>query len=217
MNRVLGILLLLSWCVALLFVRVMKSGTVTYAFLLWNLILAIVPAVAASAFSRACRRDGAVALPLVCGLAWLAFLPNAPYIATDFLHLRPRPPVPLWFDVALLLSCTVAGLLLCYVSVAEVQSALRRRLGVVQSWLCAIAALFLCGFGIYLGRFLRWNSWHVLTDPFGLLADVVARVTNPLAHPRTVAITVLYGVGLVVGYGVFCGMGGGEREVSGSR
>jgi len=211
MNRAAAIALLLLWCVALLFVRVVHSGKVTYVFLVWNLILAIVPAAAASAFARACRREGAVALPLVCGLAWLAFLPNAPYIATDFVHLRPRPPVPLWFDAALLLSCTIAGLLLCYVSVAEVQSALRRRFGDAPSWLCATGALFLCGFGIYLGRFQRWNSWQVVTDPLALLADVLARVANPLAHPRTMAITVLYGVGLIVGYGVFWGLGGGAK------
>lgn len=131
---------------------------------------------------------------------WLAFLPNAPYILTDFVHFRHRPPVPLWYDLALLLSCAGTGLLLGYASLANVQSFIARRFGPRVGWLTAVASLVLSAFGIYLGRFLRWNTWDMVTNPIALLTDVAPRVLNPFAHPRTTGVTVVFGGMLVLGY-----------------
>jgi len=132
--------------------------------------------------------------------AWILFLPNAPYIATDFVHLAPSPPVPLWFDVALILSCAATGLLLGFSSVAEVQAVITRSSGRATGWGVAVGALLLSGFGIYLGRFLRWNSWDALVRPKELARYVAPRASHPLSHPRTFAVTLIYGVGLVLGY-----------------
>ena len=191
---------LLLWCGLLLAARVVRSGSLMYFFLAWNLFLAVIPALAAWMLAREDRRNSPVVVQLFWAGLWLAFLPNAPYIVTDLLHLRVRPPVPLWYDSALLLSCAVTGLLLGYASVADVQRFVARRFGPVVSWLCAATALLLSGFGIYLGRFLRWNSWNILTDPLSLAADVASRVFNPWAHPRTLAVTAVYSTGLFVGY-----------------
>src|ERR1044072_7559463 len=148
---------LLFWCGALLAIRVVHSHTLTYAFLVWNLFLAVVPAIAAMLFVRVRSKLARVVWLLI----WLAFLPNAPYIATDFVHLRARPGAPLWFDVALLLSSAATGILLAFTSVADVQSVIAERWGQLIAWTFALAVLVLCGFGIYLGRFLRWNSWDL--------------------------------------------------------
>jgi uncharacterized membrane protein len=67
-------------------------------------------------------------------------------------------------------------------------------------WLLAIAALLLSGFGIYVGRFLRWNSWDTLTNPRGLVLDAGHQVIHPLSYPRALGVTVVYGVGLLLGY-----------------
>jgi len=152
---------LIAWCGALLFVRVMRSHSGAYLFLVWNLILAIVPAAAAIWFAQARSR----VTQSVGFVIWLLFLPNAPYILTDFVHLRERPGIPLWFDIALLLSFAGTGLLLGYSSLADVQGVVAKRFGHVASWATAFTALILSGFGIYLGRFLRFNSWDVLSDP----------------------------------------------------
>ena len=196
--RALAFGLLLSWCFAMLVFRVFWSGTVSYVFLIWNLFLALIPAAAAEMLARAAAERRAS--QWMWGAAWLLFLPNAPYIATDFLHLRARPHVPLWYDVALLASCAITGLLLGYVSLLDVQRVVRERAGAAVAWLCACAALLLSAFGIYLGRFQRWNSWDILTEPWMLLADIADRVLNPLSHPRTVGVTAVYGGALVVGY-----------------
>jgi uncharacterized membrane protein len=196
MSRTAVFALLLTWCGALLFFRIARTGTVTYVFLVWNLFLAVIPAVAAAMLGRARTRFGQV----TCAGLWLLFLPNAPYLVTDFVHLRPRPPMPLWYDIALLLSCAATGLLLGYVSVADMQRVVAKRFGTATSWCCAALGLMLSGFAIYLGRFLRWNSWDIVADPTGLLAQILMRLANPIAHPRTYGVTAVYGVGLLLGY-----------------
>jgi len=177
-----------------------RTGTLTYAFLGWNLFLATIPAFAARRFARADEQRRSIALLVAWGLLWLAFLPNAPYIVTDFVHLRLRPPAPLWYDIALLLVCSATGLLLAFSSIADVQRVIERRFGTVAGWLSTSLVLMLSAFGIYLGRFLRWNSWDVATNPMAVLEDASSRIINPLAHPRTLAFTVIYGGSLLIGY-----------------
>jgi uncharacterized membrane protein len=205
-RRTLLLIVLLGWCVALLLLRVWRSGVLTYSFLVWNLILAVVPAVAAVVLRSLSDRKGRAPLKAAAFLVWLCFLPNAPYIATDFMHLKVRAPVPLWFDIALLGSCAAAGVLLGYASVADVQVALSRRFRPAVGALVACGSLFICGFGIYLGRFLRWNSWDVLTAPRALAVEIADRFLNPLSHPRTWAVSVIYGLALVLGYAVLHGV-----------
>ncbi|HJQ40226.1 MAG TPA: DUF1361 domain-containing protein [Thermoanaerobaculia bacterium] len=205
MTRAAAVAVLIAWCFVLLAMRILWSGTWSYAFLVWNLFLAGVPLVAALVLSRA-RSRAAIA---VSAVTWLAFLPNAPYIATDLMHLRPRAFVPLWYDVVLLLSSAVAGILLGYISLTLVQQAIRARIGAAAGWIAVTAVLFLSAFGIYLGRFRRWNSWELITDPWTLLADAGARIV----HPRTLGVTIVYGLTLVVGYVVFHLLFADQRRV----
>lgn len=193
--------LLLGWCAALLTVRVLRSGSLMYAFLVWNLFLAVIPAFAAWRLER----QRSAPMQTMWLAVWLAFLPNAPYLVTDFVHLRPRSGIPLWYDIALLASCAATGLLLGYASVADVQRFIARRFGETQAWLCSAFALLLCGAGIYLGRFLRWNSWDVLFNPIDILASL---------RPRGVSITLVYGCGLVIGYLAFRAFASAERARS---
>lgn len=188
------------WCFCLLVLRVERSGSLMYVFLWWNLFLAWIPWVAARAFRASSRRRAFAALQFGWFALWLLFLPNAPYIATDLLHLMPRPPVPLWYDLALLLSYAGTGLLLGYGSLIEVQTAVEERFSRMMGWIVAAGSLGLSGFGIYLGRFLRWNSWEVLTDPAGLFYDILDRLLNPASHLRTYAVTLIFGSGLLLGY-----------------
>jgi uncharacterized membrane protein len=201
--RLTALAILIAWCFALIGMRVAWSGSFTYLFLVWNLLLASIPVAAALMFRRALSAGRARASAAVWAVAWLAFLPNAPYIATDLMHLRPRSFVPLWYDVAMLLSCAITGIILGYVSIEEVQRAVRSRVSAAAAWVGIAAVLFLSAFGIYLGRFRRWNSWELVTDPLSLLIDASSRLFHPLSHPRTLAVTFVYGFTLLVGYVVF--------------
>jgi len=195
--------LLLAWCAALLFARVWRAESLMYAFLVWNLFLAVIPFAAAS---RLERERSPVRQTMWLGL-WLAFLPNAPYLVTDFVHLRARPPVPVWFDIALLTSCAATGLLLAYTSVADVQHFIAKRFGAPMAWAAATSALILSGAGIYLGRFQRWNSWDILANPVAIVLSI---------RPRAVSVTLVYGVGLVVGYLAFRALSAAGSETAAS-
>src|SRR5581483_11753385 len=141
----------------------------------WNLTLAWIPLVVALVVYD-CYRRGAGLLVLSPAIAlWLIFLPNAPYIVTDFVHLEPRG-VPLWFDGALLSAFAQTGVLLGFVSLYLMHAVVRDRFGVPAGWLFALGALPLTSAGMYVGRFLQWNSWDVLVRPGQLLAQVAARV-----------------------------------------
>lgn len=198
--RFLLFMMLLCWCGALLLFRSARTGSLALGFLAWNLFLAAVPAVAAWLFARAMGKNSSMVERVGWFALWLIFLPNAPYIITDFVHLTPQPGIPLWYDIALFVSCAGTGLLLGYTSIADVQFVIARRFSTLVGWLLVLAAILLSGFGIYLGRFLRWNSWDTVTSPRQLSVEIADRVMNPLSNPQTVGVTVVYGVGLFLGY-----------------
>jgi len=194
---------LLLWCGLLIATRVFVSGSRTYAFLGWNLFLAAVPLFASIGLQRAAARGRGILFQILLFSLWLLFLPNAPYILTDLVHLSPRPPIPEWYDLVLLLSCAQTGLVLGYVSLVQVQSVVQSRLNATAGWIVALGSLLLCGYGIYLGRFQRWNSWAVVDDPAGLFLTVAAHLLDPLAHPRAMGVTLVFGFALCIGYVAF--------------
>lgn len=179
---------------ALWVVRTTWAG-VALEFLPWNLFLAGIPWVAALAFVAARGRAALAA----SGAAWLLFLPNAPYLLTDLVHLRPRAGVPHSFDVLLFGAFALAGCVLGWSSLELVHTRLARALGRVRAAAVVVLVLFLVGFGVYLGRFLRWNSWDVVVEPGALAAEAVAA----LATPRALAFSLAFGALVGAGYLVF--------------
>jgi uncharacterized membrane protein len=175
----------------MLAVRVTVSDQLSYAFLVWNLFLAGLPVLFALGSETALRHGRRVGAG-VLGVGWLLLFPNSPYLVTDLIHLRERPPAPLWFDALILVSAAVAGLLAGFVSLHLMQGAVARLWGAVAGWLTAVAVLGLSGFGVYLGRFVRYNSWDVLTRPRTLL--------YPASDRRAIAVTALFSSFLLVTY-----------------
>lgn len=188
------------WCLVLLAARMWYAGYSTFAFLAWNLFLAIVPVVAAIALRSLSQQSGALVGRGVAFVVWLAFLPNAPYLITDLIHLRSRPPVPPWYDLAMLATFAATGVLLGYASVADVEAAVARHLGRGAGTTVALVSLALCGPGIYLGRFLRWNTWDIVMSPDAIAGQAAAGLLDPLAYQRAWVFSAIYGVSLVLGY-----------------
>ena len=181
--------------------RVWRSESVTFRFLVWNLVLAWIPYLCSLWAAHLHRRyPGRWWLLLPAGLSWLAFFPNAPYIVTDFWHLQARPPIPVWYDIGMLSAFALSGLFLAVFSLRIIHDLVRQHVGAVLGWLFAAVALGLGGLGIYLGRFLRWNSWDLVFHPRGVLTDVAVRLADPLAHPQAVGVTVLFAAILFVCY-----------------
>ena len=194
--------MLLFWCASMIAVRIDRTGSGYYRFLIFNLILAGVPLFFSTMLRIATQRrfHWMVQLPLY--VLWLLFLPNAPYILTDILHLTRASDAPAWYDLALLLSCAGTGLLMGYLSLLDVQGIMARRFGVACGWIFALVSLVLSGFAIYLGRFLRWNSWDVIVEP-ARVVSILGAMTQPWAHRGALAVTFIFGVILTLGYITF--------------
>jgi uncharacterized membrane protein len=181
-----ALVLLSLFSVALIGVRYLYSSEPLFGGLIWNLFLAWIPfGLAILIYDR--HRAGTRPLYLLpVAVLWLLFLPNAPYIVTDFKHLVPSPVVPLWVDIVVITAPAWTGMLLGFLSLYLVQSVVRDLAGARLAWAAAVAVLGLASFGIYLGRVLRWNSWDVLTHP-RLLSDLDV----VLVDPRAIGMTVL--------------------------
>ena len=189
MNSYKKIIIPLTFSLILLLIRVFLTGQLTYAFLAWNLFLAWIPFVISQKLSVANNWWKI----LLLFSAWLLFLPNAPYIITDFLHLRQRPPIPYWYDILLLFSAALNGLLLGLASLLVVEKFLIQRYGNRISALLMFCSFFLSSFGVYIGRYLRWNSWDIITNPNDIASDILERVLNPFDHFGTWSVTFLFG------------------------
>ena len=186
-------------CAMLIVARGLYLHDLKFRFLAWNLFLALIPAFSGAMMARsdAARMRG---VPWFWAAVWLLFLPNAPYLITDLVHLQPRPPVPYWFDILIFATFAGAGILAAYSSFRDVQHVITRRFGRTAGWAVLALAAFASGFGIYLGRDARLNSWDVFTRPHNLLPAITERLFTPWTQPRALAVTVLYGAVILYGY-----------------
>lgn len=197
----LGVLSLL--CFGFSLFRIDYSNTQTFFFLNWNLFLAFIPWALTTLLMF--RSDGKVNKYLLMGVlfCWLLFFPNAPYILTDLFHLRLDTNMPIWFDLVLILSFAWTGLLFGLLSLMDIEIMIRRTLKTPWSMAVISILLFVSSFGIYVGRYLRWNSWDIIADPFSLIYDVGHRIIKPWEHPRAWGLTIFMGVFLNMIYWSF--------------
>ncbi|MDD5370127.1 MAG: DUF1361 domain-containing protein [Anaerolineaceae bacterium] len=170
------------------------SGSNNYAFLVFNLGLAWIP-FAAAVVATAARRSRItfyLVMP-ICTLIWLMFFPNAAYLLTDFQHLAfANGNSPLWFDVIIMVWFAWTGLLLGITSLYLMQAIVTRTLNPIMGWIFAIGATILSSVGVYLGRFLRWNSWDLLQDPLPIAKDLYGIVRHPFSNLPTHVFTILF-------------------------
>ena len=177
-----------SVSVALVLVRFIPSHQFVYFNLVWNLFLAWLPL--GFAFFAARLRASRLCF-LALGFLWLLFLPNSPYLVTDLVHLKPRAPVPFWFDILLVQSFVLTGLLLGFLSLYLMHRLVSRFYGWRIGWVFTLVMIGLTGFGIYLGRFERWNSWDFFTSPFALSSDIFKLLIHPRANKTAFVFTTL--------------------------
>jgi uncharacterized membrane protein len=182
----------------LLAARWLRTGSADYAFLLWNLFLAWLPL----GFVLAAERMEKLHWQVPWLVLWLLFFPNAPYLVSDLMHLRTRV-APLWYDTAMLAAFALAGLVLAVAALRVMRVIVQARAGAIAAWSAILGACALSGFGVYLGRFLRLNSWDAFLNPLGLFHLTAARLTAPQAHPQTWGVSVVFATLLLAVYVAF--------------
>lgn len=193
--------LLLSFNFFLIFFRIFYAKEAYFLFLVWNLFLAFLPLVFIQGAYFLKRREAKPFVVLVVAGFSLLFLPNSPYIITDLFHLKYwNHSAPLWFDTLLIFSYASTGIVLFYATVLVMEKLLKVYFQSKTATVLLLGILFLNAFGIYLGRYMRFNSWDIVSNPMHLITEILSYVTDPLGHPRTWGITFTYGMLFFVGY-----------------
>jgi len=184
--------------VGLVLFRMFYTGHLLFAFLVWNLFLAFVPYVISKQMTKTSIKSKWKFL--LCVFAGLLFIPNAFYIITDLFHLDMNETVPLWFDLALLLSFAWSGILFGILSVRQMEKLFEKNFNKKFDLLFILPVMALNGFGIYIGRYLRFNSWDVLTNPLQLIQYIVYLFIHALRNRfdwsmiiyNTILLTLIY-------------------------
>ena len=192
-------MLMLSVALTMLLIttRIVLTHSLTYIFFAWNIFLAIIPLVISSYLLKQ-NRLGIKSIIFL--FVWLLFYPNAPYIITDFFHYVERPPVPYWFDLLICISAVWNGLIIGLISLIQVEQFLSRHLKQVIVKAIVLTSFILCGYGIYIGRYLRFNSWDIITDIDGLFDASLQRFIHPFHHITTWSFTFLFAAMMAVFY-----------------
>ena len=182
-------------------------------YLVWNLVLAWIPLFFAAVFTMVRRRVWLI--PLV--LAWLAFLPNAPYLVTDLVHLAEG--VELWRHVLQFGVAAWTGIILGVVSLHLVHDRLQREFGLVIGWIAVVLSIGLCALGVVIGRFQRWNSWDLVTRPDAVATTTLDWVRSPFADVRStgvaLAVAAFFGLAYLTVWSLCVPVGG--RHLLGVR
>ena len=184
----------------LLLFRIKYLKSFYFLFLIWNIILAIVP----YAITMYLKTMSFSKISMVFWFCiWLLFLPNAPYIITDLLHLKVSSTSMLWLDVLVILSFALTGLLLFYLTLRDMTKIIEDYYPKLNlKWLTPII-FFLCAFGVYLGRFIRYNSWEIISNPMNLLSDIFEMIVYPNQNIQVWIFTLGFGLFIWVGYSLF--------------
>lgn len=181
-------------CVLLVAARIAYSDSIRYTNLVWNLFLAWIPFVLAYlAYTLSWKKWLLYFVIPVTTFLWLIFFPNAPYILTDLQHLaKESTSAPLWYDVIVMVWFSWTGLLLGLVSLYLMHYIIQRMFGRATGWAFVFIVSGLSSFGVYLGRFVRFNSWDLLNDPKEIVVTILGMAIDP--SMRLIAFTILFAV-----------------------
>jgi uncharacterized membrane protein len=169
----------------------------------WNLFLAFIPwALSSVAILKPEIQKSRLKMGILF-VVWLIFFPNAPYILTDLFHLQVYSTMPLWFDLILILFFAWTGLLFGFFSLWNFEQILGKIIHKKLIPVFSFFLLFIGSFGVYLGRYLRLNSWDIISNPFAIFNSVGDRIINPTEHIGTWGMTILMGFLLNTMYWTF--------------
>lgn len=187
----------------LIITRVVLFGSYTYLYLLWNLFLAFLPFMISSVL-LAHHRSGAFSTTMMItgGILWLLVFPNAPYVVTDLIHIGTTgKSVTLLYDSIMLFVTGWSGLLFGLYSLSHIEEILHSRVTRIRT--VELVLMLIClasGFGMYLGRFLRFNSWDIVADPLTLVSSLGGRLFVSDARAHVVGYTLLFSIFIYVSY-----------------
>jgi uncharacterized membrane protein len=189
-----------EFSMVLLFIRILGTGYLSYGFLAWNLFLGYVPYFISGWLTQHKEVFQSRIKLLGVLLCWLLFIPNSFYILTDLFHLYKMGNGHSWFDLTLIMSFAWNGILLGVLSMQQMEKLLKSTKGRYVSGIVIAAVMWLNAVGVYIGRYMRYNSWDVITNPFALCSEVFEMMINPYDYRYVWAMTVCFGAFMVIIY-----------------
>lgn len=171
-----------------------------FTFLVWNLFLAFIPYAITGWLVQ--NKDWIENRLKFCFIfiVWLLFIPNSFYIITDLFHLGNFADMPLWYDLAMILSFAWNGLVLGILSVRQMEKIIATSLFVRTELFFIWPVMFLNALGVYVGRYLRFNSWDLITDPFHLIRDMASLIIHPVQYKSAWAMVVCFSIFMTLMY-----------------
>jgi uncharacterized membrane protein len=185
----------MAFSIALVAARIAYTGKLTFIWLTWNLFLAWLPYRISSWLQQQPAVQTNKWKLMAISIIWLLFIPNAFYILTDLFHLGSHHNVPNWFDLTLIISFAWNGLLLGILSVRQMEKIMQQFVSGWHELLFIYPIMWLNALGVYIGRYLRFNSWDIVTNPFGLTKYILTMLWHPLQYK--------YAWGMVACFSVF--------------
>ena len=178
-------------CIAMVLARMLYAENIKLIFLIWNLFLAWIPYHTSRKLLDLGNKNKLkfYGILTIC----ILFLPNSIYLVTDLIHLKPRLGVPFWYDVVILFSFSVIGLIYSTISFIQLERVLTKIIKLKWTLVSLFILALMSGYGVYMGRVLRWNSWDALVNPLSVLLDCVHKLLNPIAYPAAYGFTLVYG------------------------
>ena len=185
----------MGFSVVLVMARIMYTGKFTFIWLIWNLVLAWIPYVISSWFQkRPAVQEHRLKFAAV-SLIWLLFIPNSFSILTDLFHLGKSTNLPNWFHCTLTIAFASNGLLLGVLSVRQMEKIMQPHLRGKHELLFIYPIMWLNALGVYIGRYPRFNSWDIITNPFALIAYLIKLICHPIQW--------MYAWGMVACFSIF--------------
>ena len=171
-----------SFSILLWAIRFIATGSLMHGFLIWNLFLAYVPYRITNYLDKAVSKIKDRVTFWLIFFSWLLFIPNSFYIITDLFHLDEGRSAPQWYDLALIFSFAWNGIILGILSLHKMERVIEEKFNRKIKLLFIYGIMWLNALGIYIGRYLRFNSWDIITNPFGLTADIVYLCVHPFRN-----------------------------------
>lgn len=173
----------------------------SFIYILWNIFLAFIPFVISYFLLQYYKKEKFNKILFIAlSLLWLLFIPNAPYIITDFVHLGVTRSVPIIYDTLLLFSSATLGLILGFLSLFHIEQIIKMKYSKNMTSLIMAIIILMISFGVYLGRFLRFNSWDIFINHTSLIKNIWKIFSQFAIHVEVYLYTLLFFFFLYITY-----------------
>ena len=180
--------------------RTIYTGEGDFLFLLWNLFLAYIPYFLSAWLTHTPTWAAYPRKFIPVLLVWILFIPNSFYILTDLFHLGGHRGAPLWYDLILIISFAWNGLMLGILSVRQIEKMVELYIPGKTTWAFLYPVMLLNALGIYIGRYLRFNSWDIITNPFELVTDIARMILHPIQYGGAWAMVLCFTILMTLVY-----------------